>query len=119
MSDGTRVKTGGRKPGTPNRSTVDQKALQEYYVGLGYKSISEIAFLMANKTYADVDKMETEYGIESKEYDTAVKNCNAAVKTALPYFTTQIKALVLTDAEEFNEEAIANKAKEILAKFGK
>lgn len=113
----TKVKTGGRQKGTPNKSTVDQKALQDYYVEQGYKSISEIAFLMANKTYEDVAEIEEEYGIASKEYDTAVKNCNSAVKTALPFFTTQIKALVLTDAEEFSEEAIAEKAKAILQNF--
>lgn len=112
-----RVKTGGRAKGTPNKSTVDQKALQDYYIEQGYKSISEIAFLMANELYEEIDEVRDEHGIASNEYDLAVKRANSAVKTALPFFTTQIKALVLTDDEEFSEEKIAAKAKALLDKF--
>lgn len=113
----TRKKTGGRVAGTPNKSSVDQKALQEYYMEKGYKSISEIAFLMANDLYEEIDEVRDELGINSNEYDLAVKRANSAVKTALPFFTTQIKALVLTDADDFSEEGIAAKAAEILKSF--
>lgn len=112
-----RVKSGGRKAGTPNRSTVDQKALQDYYIEQGYKSISEIAFLMANDLYEEIDEVREEMGVNSNEYDLAVKRANSAVKTALPFFTTQIKALVITDDESFSEEKIAAKAKALLEKF--
>lgn len=113
----SRIKTGGRKAGQPNKSTADQKALQDYYVEQGYKSISEIAFLMANDLYEEIDDVRNELGVNSNEYDLAVKRANSAVKTALPFFTTQIKALVLTDADDFSEENVAAKAKAILEKF--
>ena len=110
-------KGSGRKSGVPNKSTLDQKAMQDYYVEQGYKSISEIAFLMANELYSEMDEVREDMGITSPEYDLAVKRANSAVKTAIPFFTTQIKALVLTDDESFSEESIAAKAKDILAKF--
>lgn len=113
----SRAKTGGRRAGTPNKSTVDQKALQEYYMEKGYKSIAEIAFLMANDAHTEMEEIREEMGVTSTEYDLAHKRASSAVKTALPYFTTQIKALVLTDADEFSEENIAAKAAEILNKF--
>lgn len=113
----TQEKRGGRKAGTPNKSSLDQKAMQDYYVEKGYKSISEIAFLMANDLYSEMDDVREECGVNSGEYDLAVKRANSAVKTAIPFFTTQIKALVLTDDESFSEESIAAKAKDILAKF--
>lgn len=113
----TRKKTGGRVAGTPNKSSLDQKALQEFYVEQGYRSISEIAFLMANDLYSEIDEVRDSMGINSAEYDLAVKRANSAVKTAIPFFTTQIKALVLTDDDSFSDEAIAAKAKAIMDKF--
>lgn len=113
----SRVKTGGRSKGTPNKNTVDQRALQEFYMEKGYKSIAEIAFLMANDAHEEMEEVREEMGVNSTEYDLAHKRASTAVKTALPYFTTQIKAIVVTDDENFSEEAIAAKAKAILEGF--
>lgn len=113
----SRVKTGGRAAGTPNKSTVDQRALQEFYMEKGFKSIPEILFLMANHTFHELEDTREEHGIHSEEYDNAHKRASADAKAAAPYFCTQIKALVVTDDENFSEESLAAKVKALTSKF--
>lgn len=112
----SRTKTGGRKAGTPNKMSADQKAIQEHYMSQGYKSVAEIAFLMANDAHEEMEDVRDEMGVNSAEYDMAHKRASSAVKTALPYFTTQIKALVITD-DESAIETIQAKADAILKNF--
>lgn len=101
------------------RVVEDAIQMQERYVSEGYFNVAEIAFLMANDSYETLQAIEQTYGSTSKEYNQAFTNANTAVKTALPYFSVQMKPVTKEGDGELDESDVENALLAILQKSKK
>lgn len=110
-------KSAPRKARSKPKLSEDTLAMQKRYVDAGFFSVAEIAFLMANDTYEDLNAIEKEFGITSPEYNFAFGRANQAVKTALPYFAIQMRAeTIQTLGEDVSPEGVEAALAKMLAK---
>lgn len=91
--------------------------MQDDYIARGYVNIAEIAFLMANDSYEDLQAIAEEYGITSKEFLDAFMRTNRAVATALPYFAMPVKPeMVAASEDEVTPEVVEDALRKMLTK---
>lgn len=104
-----------RKSRGRGKYNADTVALEQSLIEQGYRGVTEMAFMLANDTFDNIELIEEKFGTDSVEYKDAVAAADKAIKTALPYFATQRKSIEVED-KTINEDTVEEELRKILNK---